>query len=117
MDGSELILTRPVSQPNLLDSLKGIENATDEQKKKIAKSFESILLKKVFDQVEASMGDWGVEESSVFKQIKGIFWMYLARTVEENGGLGVWKDIYASLQQMEQQNEAQNTVETLDGKV
>jgi Rod binding domain-containing protein len=74
---------------------------SDEQKKQIAKDFESVLLTKLFDQVQESMGHWELEEDGTSQQVQGLFWFYLARDAADKGGFGLWKDIYQHLQQME----------------
>jgi hypothetical protein len=73
---------------------------SDEQKKQIAKDFESVLLTKLFDQVQESMGHWELEEDGTSPQVQGLFWFYLARDAADKGGFGLWKDIYQHLQQM-----------------
>jgi len=74
----------------------------EEQKKQIAKDFESVLLAKLFDQVQESIGTWGFEEEDVAsQQVQGLFWLHMARDVADKGGLGLWKDIYQYLQQMD----------------
>lgn len=74
----------------------------EEQKKQIAKDFESVLLAKLFDQVQESIGTWGFEEEdTASQQVQGLFWLHLARDVADKGGLGLWKDIYQYLQQMD----------------
>ncbi len=70
---------------------------TDEQKKQIAKDFESVLLTKLFDQVQDSIGRWGLEEDGTSSQVQGLFWLCLARDVADKGGLGLWKEIYQQL--------------------
>jgi hypothetical protein len=76
---------------------------SDEQKQQAAKDFESVLLTKLFDQVQESIGGWGGldEEDGAASQVHGLFWLYLARDVADKGGLGLWKDIYQHLTQME----------------
>jgi len=66
----------------------------------VAKDFESVLLTKLFDQVQASLGHWDLEEDGTSQQVQGLFWLHLAREVADKGGLGLWKDIYRHLQQM-----------------
>ena len=44
MDISNTVLTEAVSPPEVLPYVKGIENASDEQKKKLAEDFESLLI-------------------------------------------------------------------------
>ena len=74
----------------------------EEQKKQIARDFESVLLAKLFDQVQESIGTWGFEEEdTASQQVQGVFWLHLARDVADKGGLGLWKDIYQYLQQMD----------------
>ncbi len=74
----------------------------DEEKKQIGKDFESVLLTKLFDQVQASIGDSGFdEEDSGAQQVRGVFWLYLAQDMADKGGIGLWKDIYQHIKQME----------------
>jgi Rod binding domain-containing protein len=70
---------------------------SDEQKKQIAKDFESVLLTKLFDQVQESIGQLDLEEDGAAPQVQGLFWFYLARDAADKGGLGLWKDIYQQL--------------------
>jgi Rod binding domain-containing protein len=73
---------------------------SDEQKKQIAKDFESVLLTKLFDQVQESIGRWDLEEDGAAPQVQGLFWFCLARDVADKGGLGLWKEIYQQLPMM-----------------
>ena len=75
-------------------------NRSDEQKKQIAKDFESVLLTKLFDQVQESIGRWDLEEDGTSSQVQGLFWFCLARDVADKGGLGLWKEIYQQLPRM-----------------
>ena len=77
----------------------GGEKAADAQMLQFAKDFESVFVEKLLDTMKNSIGDWGLEQTAGSKQIQGLFWMHLARDVSEKGGLGLWKDIYQSLQQ------------------
>jgi len=73
----------------------------DEQEKQIAKDFESVLLTKVFEQVQASIEDSGFDdEDGGAQQVRGLFWFYLAQDFASKGGFGLWKDIYQDLKQM-----------------
>ena len=74
---------------------------SDEQKKQIAKDFESVLLTKLFDQVQESLGQWDPEEDGTSSQVQGLFWLYLARDVADKGGVGLWQDIYQHLPMMD----------------
>lgn len=128
MDGSELILTEPVSPPNtlpnvsnprlkrLLDAAKetGADGVSDRGKVKLAKDFESVLLSKLFDEMKNTIGDWGFEQDGAARQVQGMFWLYLARDVAERGGFGLWKDIYQFFKDVDRTN---TQLQTLDEAV
>jgi Rod binding domain-containing protein len=101
------VLVRPRQAPVAGGDAAGINGVPapaargDEQKQRIARDFESVLLGKLFDQVQASTGGWGLEEEdAAAPQVQGLFWMHLARALADQGGLGLWKDIYQYLRQM-----------------
>lgn len=72
----------------------------DEQEKQIGKDFESVLLTKLFEQVQASIEDSGFDDQdSGAQQVRGMFWLYLARDIADKGGFGLWKDIYQQIKQ------------------
>ena len=104
MDSANLILTGTVSPPIPLGQVKNIDDASDEKKKQFASDFESIFINKLLDEMEKTIGDWGDEKDGATKQINGIFWLYLARDLAENGGMGMAKDIYQSLTESELKN-------------
>jgi Rod binding domain-containing protein len=69
----------------------------EEEKKRIARDFESVLLTKLFDEVKESIGQWGLdedEEDGASQQVHGLFWLYLAQDVADKGGFGMWQEIY-----------------------
>jgi Rod binding domain-containing protein len=116
MDIANLILTEPVAAPAQLEHLdkSRLDSATDEKKKQVAKDFESVLLNKLFDQMSKTIGNWGFEKDGASEQIQGIFWLYLSQDIANNGGMGLWKNIYKSLTPSDQTNTAGKS---LDGKI
>lgn len=116
MDSTKLILTEPVSPPTMLEHLdkSRLKNISEEKKKQVAKDFESVLLNKLLDEMKNSIVDWGIEKDAASKQTQGIFWLYLGRDIANNGGLGLWKDIYQFLSNAEQTKSIQQPV---DGEV
>jgi Rod binding domain-containing protein len=108
MDSAKLILTEPVSPPVPLEHLRkpGLKNLSEEKKKQIAKDFESILINKMLDEMKNTIGSWGFEKDGPSEQVQGIFWLYLARDIGNNGGIGLWKDIYQFLSNAEKVNTA-----------
>ena len=116
MDSAKLILTEPISPPVPLELLQksGLKNVSEEKKKQIAKDFESVLLNKMLDQMKNTIGNWGFEKDGPSNQVQGIFWMFLSRDIANNGGIGLWKDIYQFLSNAEKANTAGKS---LDGQI
>lgn len=108
MDTSKLILTGAVSPPIPLDDLgratlcRAIAGGgtgeigvfSENDKKRVAKDFESVLLDKLLGEMRSTIGDWGFEEDGASEQLQGIFWLFLARHIAEHGGFGLWRDVY-----------------------
>ncbi len=122
MDGTNLILTQPVPPPVSLNgfeaaSLEGrtaqtqLPNLSEEQEKQVARDFESVLLHRVLDQMKDTIVDWGSEKDGTSKQVQGIFWLYLARDIADNGGFGLWKDIYKFMSDANHPNSTGSLVE------
>ena len=112
MDSTKMILTEAVSPPNLLGSLNKINTATEEQRKKTARDFESIFVNKLLDEMKNTVGKWGFEKDGASKQIQGIFTLYLSQHIADNGGFGLWEEIYKFLN-----NSTKETAESLDSNV
>lgn len=99
MEGDKLILSEQISPLvplKQLDKL-NLDGSSEEEKKQLAKDFESLLLNKLLDEMKNTIGEWGFEKDGASTQVQGIFWMYLARDIANNGGIGLWKDIYQTL--------------------
>ena len=119
MDSVKLLLTEPVSPPTLLEQLdkSRLNSISEEKKEQVAKDFESVLLTKLLDEMKKSIVNWGSEKDGASEQMHGIFWLYLARDIANNGGLGLWKDIYQSLTNAEHANTAQkNRIQMTDNR-
>lgn len=78
-----------------------IRRASDEEKKQLAKDFESVLLSKLFEEVKNSIEDSGFDDDVAADQVHGMFWSYLAQDVANKGGFGLWQDLYQQFQAME----------------
>lgn len=68
------------------------------QKEQFARDFESVLIGKLLDEMKNTIGQWGYEQDGAAEQVQGLFWMNLSRELGQQGGLGMWKDIYQSLE-------------------
>jgi len=86
-----------------------VAGASEQQKRQIAKDFESLLIKKLLDEMKSTIGEWGFERDGVSEQVQGLFWMYLSRHLANNGGLGLCKDVYRFLANAEQTGKAAAT--------
>lgn len=91
--------------------IKDPESIAREKKEQFAKDFEAVFIEKLLDEMKNTIGDWGLEHDGAFNQMQGLFWMHLARDVSDKGGMGLWKDIYQSLESAE---DNQNRTESLD---
>ena len=116
MVNAKLIFPEQVTPSSPLQNLdkSRLESASEEKKKKIAKDFESLLINKLLDEMKNSIGDWGFEKDGASSQIQGIFWMYLAQDVSDNGGIGLWKEIYKTMKDF---NGEDSTGNFLDGQL
>jgi Rod binding domain-containing protein len=106
MDNAKLILTQAVPPPLPLTQQGKVGNIPDDKKEQTAKDFESLIIDKLLNEMKNTVGDWGFEKDGISEQIQGIFWLYLARDIANNGGFGMWKDVYRSLTSASRQNTA-----------
>ena len=84
------------------------------KKEEMAKGFESLLIGKLLDEVQKTIGKYSIADDGAAKQVNGIFWQFLGQEMSENGGFGLWKDIYKSFERMEESNAI---TKTLDEKI
>ncbi len=113
MESSKMILSEQITPPVPLKQLEklNLDSASEEKKKQIAKDFESLLLNKLLDEMKNTIGNWGFEKDGASMQVQGIFWLYLARDIANNGGIGLWKDIYQNLTNTDHVNPAGNSMD------
>ena len=84
----------------------------EQQKIEAAKGFESLLVSKLVDTMQQTVGQWGLEKDSAYGQIQGIFNHFLTDAVSEQGGLGLWKQLCSQFEQTTEPIEQNN----FDGK-
>ncbi len=104
MDSVQSILTEALSQPIVPEKIGKTDAASEAKKKQAARDFESVFIAKLLDEMKNTIGDWGFEKDAASRQVEGIFWLYLARDVADNGGLGMAKDIYRFLTDSQNNN-------------
>jgi Rod binding domain-containing protein len=86
-----------IPPPMQLENLNKIDALQEDKKSQSAKDFESIFIYKLLEEMKNTISDWGFEKDEASKQVQGIFWLYLAQDIAENGGFGLWKDVYQFL--------------------
>jgi Rod binding domain-containing protein len=114
MDSMNLTLANTVLPQVPPGNTKNIADASQAKKEQFAKDFESVFIEKLLDEMKNTIGDWGFEQDGASQQVQGLFWLNLARDVSKNGGIGMWKEIYQSL---ENGKDKINTTEVIDNKL
>ncbi len=76
---------------------KRIDDADDRKKMEVAKDFEGILIGQLMNQMKETIGESGFLEDGSSKQVRDMFWGFLAEEVADNGGMGLWKNVYESM--------------------
>jgi len=97
MDAAKLILNQPVLEASALGRLGDLDNISEKRKKQLARDFESILVNKLLEAMQDSIGSWGFEKDGASRQVSGLFSLYLSDHIAKNGGLGLWPEIYESM--------------------
>ena len=96
---ANLNLSAPDLTPSAAQLAAKASSAKDVQATvKAAKDFESILLHKVFEEMQHTVPKSGLLDDSATEQVQGIFWMNLAQDVAAKGGVGLWKQVYRQMQ-------------------
>jgi len=97
MNISNLVLNDAVSSLPAIDRIKNADPNTEAKKIQFSKDFESIFIGKLLEVMKDSIVDWNDEKDGSAKQVESLFWSQLADNLSDNGGMGLWKDIYQSL--------------------
>ena len=88
-------LIRPEIQPSV-DKI----DSEDERRKQAARDFESIFLHQLFSVMQQTIPESDMEDSSS-GQIKSMYWSFMAQAVADQGGLGLWKQVYEQMPKAE----------------
>ena len=83
--------------PASLDNAGKIDSASAQKQIKAVKDFESVFITQLLETMEATIGDWGMEKDGASGQIQDMFWSFLGDEVSDQGGLGLWKNIYKTM--------------------
>ena len=127
---SELLFTQMQNSKNdtkatgLQNKLSGLnsDTASDEEMMEVCKEFEAYLVEKVFDQMKEAMTDSEEEESDYLNYFGDMMYQEYAKTIAENGELGLAQQLYESMkrntvtpiqQSLQPTDEAVNAVATL----
>ena len=105
MDISELLSSQSKASVGQIQNLVQGSTGTDDKKVEAAKGFESVLIQKLMDSVQESIVSWDDDEDGTAQQVEGMFWMHLGQEISDQGGFGLWKDIYKSISELETKTE------------
>jgi Rod binding domain-containing protein len=98
MDPVMLPLTNQPAPPvSVGESSRTNEILLERRKIESAKGFESLLISKLVDSMKETVGESGLLEDEGSEQLQSMFWMHLSSALSEQGGVGLWKDIYKSI--------------------
>lgn len=87
----------------------------DEKKKKVAKDFESIFIHQLMETMKATIPEEESEDAAA-GQVKSMYWSFMSQAVSDQGGLGLWKDIYNSMSDNTDMSKVQQATEQINGK-
>jgi Rod binding domain-containing protein len=96
----------PVKQINASN----LKNSSEQKKIQAAKDFESLLINNLLDEMKNTIGSWGFEKDGASGQIDGLFWLNLSKEISDQGGFGLWKDIYKNMPGNEQVQQTENSI-------
>lgn len=98
MESVKLPLTSQVPHAAQTGALSKMNPVLQEQRKvESAKDFESLLVGKLVDSMKETIGSSGLLEDEGSEQIQAMFWMHMSGAISQQGGVGLWKDIYKSI--------------------
>lgn len=83
------IATAPASVERLLGTRRGDAREVV----RVARDFESVLLHRLMEEMRRTIPRSELLDTGISDQIQGLFWMYLAKHMADQGGIGLWKDI------------------------
>ena len=86
------------------------DDISQKRAKELSRNFESLLVNKLLDEMNNTIDCFSDDKDSATSQIQGIFSMYLSEHVADNGGIGLWKEIYKQIFTDTQLSNSQNTV-------
>lgn len=102
----------------LQSSLAGINSgeATDEEMMEVCKEFEAYLMEKVMKQMKDVMTDSEEEENDYMSYFGDMMYQEYAKTIAENGELGLAQQLYESMKRNTVSNikDAAETAETTE---
>ena len=69
----------------------------DKDLKEFSQGFETLMLNKLFDEMEKTIDDSGLMSGSTSGQIRGLYWMFMAEEMSKQGGIGIGDEVYKQL--------------------
>ena len=87
----------PISGPQSAPKAGAVANEL-EQLKTVAKGFESIFVKQILKQMQETIKEASFDpDDSSNEQVHSLYCTFLADSVSQNGGFGLWENIYEQM--------------------
>ena len=100
MDSIKPIIATADPTANAVEKMKAAGKVGEDKTEQLAKDFESVLTYRLLMEMNNTIGQWGMEKEQTEGQVQSLFSLYLSQHISENGGLGLWKEIKKSLDEM-----------------
>ena len=97
MDNFSPLVSGPVESVQFQTMAPAAGNLTEVKGEQAAKDFESIFILKLLEEMTKTVAQWGLEKESGSEQIQGLFSLCLSQHIADNGGLGLYREIYESV--------------------
>jgi len=115
MDILQLLSTHPMAQAgNLAEHTVSaqLQNAADASKadldelRNVAQKFEGIFVQQILKQMQETIENASFDpEDGAGKQVHGMYCTFMADAISQQGGFGMWEQIYEQLVQMKEGGE------------
>ena len=86
---SSLTNTKEAQWKKQLNAKKAVE---------VAKGFESVLLNQVMEGMERTIPKSDLFTDKTGEQIRSMFWQFMSEGMVDQGGIGLWKQVYKDIQ-------------------
>ena len=88
----------------------------DQKRMKVAKNFEAIVIGQILETMKQTIPESDIEDSTS-NQVHSMYWSFLGDALSEQGGFGLWEQIYESMPKDQPVEQVEPNLERLDESV